>query len=117
MLQKTNRLCKKKEIDGVFRRGKSVKEGNLTLKAAKNQLDSVRFCFVVSKRVSKTAVGRNLIKRRMREISKAVLPCLKPGYDLIFIVGPGFEKLDYRCIAEVMEKTFLRAGLMIAGKI
>ena len=101
----------------MFGRGKSVKEGNLTLKAAKNQLDSVRFCFVVSKRVSKTAVGRNLIKRRMREISKAALPYLKPGYDLIFIVAPGFGKLDYRGIAEIMEKTFLRAGLMTAGKI
>jgi ribonuclease P protein component len=117
MLQRINRLCKKKEIDGVFLRGKSVKEGCLVLKSAENQLNSVRFCFVVSKRVSKTAVGRNLLKRRMREIARAALPNLKPGYDLILIAMPGLEIKDYPGIESLMKKSFSRSGVIIGDKL
>jgi ribonuclease P protein component len=117
MLRRINRLRKKKEINGAFSRGKSVKEGCLVLKSAENQLNSVRFCFVVSKRVSKTAVGRNLLKRRMREIARAALPDLKPGYDLILIAMPGLEKEDYSSIESIMKKSFLRSGIIIGDKL
>lgn len=117
MLPKINRLCKKKEIDGVFLRGKSVKEGFLVLKTAKSRLETVRFCFVVSKRVSKTAVGRNLIKRRMREIARAALPRLKSGHDLIFIAMPGLEKMDYPRIEKDMKKSFARSGIIMSDKL
>lgn len=117
MLQRINRLCKKKEIDGVFLQGKSIKEGYLVLKFAKNQLNSTRFCFVVSKRVSKTAVGRNLLKRRMREIARAALPGLKSGYDLVLIAVPGLEKKDYPGIESAMTRCFSRSGVIIGDKL
>lgn len=79
-------------------------------------MNSVRFCFIVSKRVSKTAVGRNKIKRLMREAARMALPRLKTGYDLIFTVLPGFKMADYREAGDAVKKALLKSGLIAGDK-
>ena len=46
MFSKEQRLKKKKDIDWVFKKGKSFKQGFLILKAAKNNLNTSRFGFL-----------------------------------------------------------------------
>ncbi|GAI32984.1 unnamed protein product, partial [marine sediment metagenome] len=62
MLNKRNRLKKKKDFDKVFKQGQGFKQDFLYLKIRKNNLKSSRFGFVVSKKFSKKAVIRNKIK-------------------------------------------------------
>ncbi len=111
MLPKINRLRKKKEIDRVFAKGKGLREDYLSLRAAQNGLDSTRFCFIVSHRVSKDAVGRNKIKRRLREISRSLMSRLKTGYDIVIISSPGLKDRDFWEIKDNLETLFSRAGL------
>ena len=70
MLPKKNRLKNKKDFERVFKQGKGFKEDFLFFKITKNNLKENRFGFIVSLKVSKKAVLRNKVKRRLREIIK-----------------------------------------------
>jgi len=74
MLPKDNRLTQKKDIDFVFKNGKTTKSDFLIFKFLKNHLNKTRVGFIVSKKVSNKSTKRNLIKRRLR---KAVLDNFK----------------------------------------
>ena len=111
MLPKENRLRKKKEFEKVIKEGKGVREGFLVLKYLKNNLNLVRTGFVVSQKISKKAVIRNKVKRRLREIVRRNLEKLKPGYDLIFFTKKGIEEKDFWQIKEVVKELLKKAKL------
>lgn len=91
MLPSKNRLNKTKDIERVFKKGETHREGFLFLKLAENGLTLSRFAFVVGQKVSKKAVLRNKIKRRMREAVKKQLPNIKPGFDGVWVALKGLE--------------------------
>jgi len=88
MLKKENRLNKDKEFDIVFKKGKSVYNSILGVKALKNNLKHSRIGIVVSTKVSKKAVSRNKIKRNIREVFKQELDNIEEGYDILFLALP-----------------------------
>jgi len=49
MKNKDGRINKKKDFDNIFKNGKSVKGAFLLLKFAKNDLETLRKAFLVSK--------------------------------------------------------------------
>jgi len=65
MLPKQNRLKKKKDCDSVIKQGRHNADRFLVLKIQRNSLEQSRIGFVVSKKISKKAVERNRIKRRL----------------------------------------------------
>jgi len=109
MLPETNRLKKKKDIERVFERGERFKEDFLVLKMTKNNLTQTRFGFIVSQKVSKKAVLRNTIKRKLSEIAKVKLKRLKKGIDVLLIVRPGLETKDFWEIDETLNRLFKKA--------
>jgi ribonuclease P protein component len=113
MLSKINRLRKQKDIDSVFSKSRTAKDGDLTMKVALNSLNTIRFCFIVSRRVSKDAVGRNKIKRRLREIARSSLSGLARGYDLLVIASPGAAKLSFPETKSSLRRLFERLGLLV----
>jgi len=112
MLPKENRLKKEKEIEGVFRRGKGFKEDFLILKAVKNDLNEIRFGFIISGKVSKRATIRNKIKRRISSLVTLQMNKLKKGVDILLIALPGLEKKDFWEIEEVLNKLFKKAKII-----
>jgi len=111
MLAEENRLKKKKDFEKVFKQGKSFRSEFLSAREAKNGLDASRFGFAVSLKVSKKAVARNKIRRRMREIVKKNISSFKKGRDIILIARPGLEKKDFAGTEEVLEDFFKKSGL------
>lgn len=111
MLAKQNRLIKKKDFDIIFKQGQGFKQEFLYLKIKRNDLQSSRFGFIVSKKFSKKAVERNKIKRRLREIIGAKLLQVKQGLDVIIIVMPGAEN-NFQKIEQVINKLFRKANLV-----
>jgi ribonuclease P protein component len=109
MLSPANRLRKTKEIERVFAGRNYCRSGLLTCKTGLNNLNTVRFCFVVSKRVSNNAVVRNKLKRRLREIVRSFLPRIKNNQDYILIASPGLEVNDFNELRLVVEKVLVRA--------
>lgn len=112
MLPRENRLNQKKDFQRVFQKGKGLRENLLTFKWAPNNLKVSRFGFIVSKKISKKAIVRNQIKRRLREKVRIELPRLKKGIDGVIIVRPGVAKEKNQEISKNLNKIFLRAKLI-----
>lgn len=94
MLKKIYRITKKKEFDLVFSQGKSRQTEELGVKLLTNNLTFNRFGVIISNKVSKLAVTRNLVKRRLRAILSSLSPNLKIGYDIVVVTRAGVVKLS-----------------------
>jgi ribonuclease P protein component len=107
---KTSRLQKKSDIDSVFKKGKSFREGLILLKVLKTGLESSRFAFVISHKVSKKATVRNKLRRRLKNIFQNSLKDGKGmSADILVIAFPGLEKKEYKELGETVERVFKRA--------
>ena len=96
MLKKANRLLKKKDFDAVWQKGRSSYDKILGIKAIPSELRSNRFGIMVGLKVSKKAVERNNIKRRIREMLRAESGKLKIGFDIVITVLPAAKSLDFK---------------------
>jgi ribonuclease P protein component len=109
MLPKINRIKKKKDFEEIFKKGASFKNSLLILKVVKNNFNESRFGFIVSQKVSKKAVVRNKIRRRLSEIIKAEFNNIKSGLDLVFISLNGIEKREFFEIKESVASLLTKA--------
>ena len=82
-MQKERRLARTSDFASVFRQGKRYHDPLISLYALPNARQISRFGFSVSKRVSKAAVVRNKVKRRLREVARAASVC--EGWDLVLV--------------------------------
>lgn len=112
MLPKENRLKKRKAIACVLKKGRGFKEGFLFLKLIGNNLKESRFGFVISRRVSKKAVIRNMLKRRLSEIIRLNLPKIKHGADGVFIPSSGLADKNFQEMAEITIKLLKKAKVL-----
>jgi len=113
MLDKKNCLKKKKDFQKVIKKGEKIEKEFLVLKFYKNALEDItRIGFIVSQRVSKKAVLRNKIKRRLREIVKDSLSNLKPGYDIIFFTKKAIKEKDFLEIEKMVKQMLKQAKLL-----
>lgn len=67
MISKKNRFHGHHSLDFTYRRGKTVRGPMCSLRYAKARGDNYRLAVVVSKKVQKSAVVRNRIRRRVYE--------------------------------------------------
>lgn len=87
MLKKQQRLNKDKQFNLIFKKGRTSYGPEFGLKVMVNNSSVSRFAFIVSKKVSKRAVERNLIKRLLREAVRLDWLNLR-GYDVIVVALP-----------------------------
>ena len=88
MLPKKQRIRQSKEFESVFKNSYSSYNTVLGFKSSRNTLEITRFGFIIGTKVSKLAVKRNLLKRRLRALVKDNLPILKTGFDIVIIALP-----------------------------
>lgn len=85
------------------------------LKTIKNDLGLPRFAIVVGKEVSKKAVVRNRLRRRISEIIRIKLKTkgisLDAGVDGVIIALPGAERMDFTQLRQAIEKIFAKAKI------
>ena len=112
MLAQKNRLRRKKDFERVLRKGKGLKEDFLILKMVKNNSSQNRFGFIVGTKISKKAVLRNKLKRRLRELVRGKIEKIKKGFDIILIAQSGLENRDFWELEEIFTKIFRRAKLL-----
>lgn len=112
MFSKKYRLSKQKDFEKIFKAGQFINGQFIFLKNLKNKLEYSRFAFVVSSKISKKAVIRNKIKRRMRDIAQRCFQEIKPGYDIIITAKPGIDSVDYNKINQELIGLFKKASLI-----
>ncbi|MEK7094555.1 MAG: ribonuclease P protein component [Patescibacteria group bacterium] len=111
MLPKEYRLRKKTDIDALFARGRAVFGTLVTVKYRKTRSSATRFAMVVGTKVSKKAVDRNKIRRRMRACVADHLNNLNNGYDIAIIAKPVALKAKYGAIRESVLSSLSKAGV------
>lgn len=74
----------------MYSRGKTVRLGDVALRFVPNNRQSkFRCAVVVSKKIEKSAVKRNRIRRRITAIVRDQAPTIKQPYDLVFTIYNG----------------------------
>jgi len=104
------RLARSSEINKVFEKGKRLNCGVFLLITAERgnretRQEQTRGCFIVSKRISKRAVDRNLLKRRFRALFRENYDALPTGLDLVFIARRSMLTTSF----EELQERFLKA--------
>lgn len=93
-MHRRNRLSRSRDFDSVYRHGRSVSTRFLVLYwfgREEDVGDEPRLGLAVPKTVG-TAVTRNKMKRRLKEIWRAKLAELPRGRDYVLVVRPGLAE-------------------------
>ena len=86
MLNKKYRFHSRGGVRYVYQKGKTVRSPKMSLVFVDNERGFTRVGVVVSKKVEKTAVGRNRIRRRIYEAIRNNFDLLPKKRDYIFVV-------------------------------
>lgn len=88
MFPKAARLSRTKDIEKVFKGGQTKRHQLFLIKYLPNSLNQHRVTVVAGLRISKKAVIRNQLKRRLRAILQEQLKTIETKYDLMVICQP-----------------------------
>lgn len=109
------RLRHEKDVARVLKSKKGAFDSACGIKMTPNGLAISRFSVVVGKKVSKSAVVRNRIRRQYREIIRLRIPVITTGYDVLFLTAKPALVLDYAQKESGLVRTLRKAGLLTAG--
>lgn len=87
MISRKNRFHGRASIQRLYKNGKLVRSGSLSLRYAPNpRRADYRLAVVVSRKVSKSAVVRNRIRRRLYEHVRILSNSLSVPQDMLLVV-------------------------------
>lgn len=113
MLPKAYRLRLDKDFARIAKYGQPFYARELGVKILKNNLTVSRFGFIVSTKISKKAVVRNKIKRRLRAIIYTWRKDISVGYDIMILCRPEVKNLDFWQLKDMIYNLLNRAKLFI----
>ena len=70
----------------MYQKGKTIRKPKMSLVFVDNERGFTRVAVVVSKKVEKTAVGRNRIRRRVYEVIRKNFDLIPKERDYIFVI-------------------------------
>ncbi len=109
-MRKEERLTKRSDFSAVYQEGKSVADRFLVLYYLPRSISGVKLGISVSRKVA-GSVGRNRLKRLVREAWRAQSRQVKPGYHLVVIVRVAARDASYAQIVQSLAKLTQKAGL------
>jgi ribonuclease P protein component len=107
MASKICNLAKNKEIKFVFKQGRASYDKIIGVRAVFNNKDRNRATIIVGLKVSKKAVERNKIKRRLKYIIWPILnKKTKNNHDIIIIALPPIKDKKFKDMKESVTSLF-----------
>lgn len=111
MLEAVETLKARSDFLAVQGKGRKWVSHGLILQVRENDLNTVRVGFTVSKKVHKSAVRRNRIKRRLRAVAYDVLPLqAKIGCDYILVGRPESAVREYDSLCSDLKWCLKKTG-------
>lgn len=110
-----NRRISKKDFSHILSRGKRLNSEHFLLYIAPTEgapSPKSRVSFSVSKKVSKTAVGRNKQRRRGYSVASKYLGRIKDGHFLFFSFKKGGDKLSVSAIEKEVSELLSASGVI-----
>lgn len=109
---KINSLKKQNDFSRVFKTGEVFGNKTFVMYYLKNGSEANRLGIVVSKKVSKKAVVRNKIKRRIKEAYRLNEDSFAMGFDIIIIAKGSCEEEKYNHMEKSLKHLFYKKNLM-----
>lgn len=109
---KINSLKKQNEFNRVFTTGDVFGNKTFVMYYLKNMMETNRLGIVVSKKISKKAVVRNKIKRRIKEAYRLNEDSFLLGYDFIIIAKGSCAEEKYSHLEKSLKHLFYKKNLM-----
>ena len=110
MLPKSKRQGTK-AFEEIIKKGQSFHGSFLILRRLMTKQTS-HFSVSVPKKVAKSAVLRNKIRRRVYSVIKHLEDRIRPDYGVIVIMKTGSEKLKFSVLSSEIEKIFVKSELL-----
>ena len=119
-LPSKNRLKKRSDFQTVYRKGISRSSRHLILRAFAIENNSIcdsdslatKIGISISRKVSKKAVERNRIKRRIRAVFRCLLPKISSSWLIVIIVKPEAKECKYEHFLRELEKLLIKAKII-----
>lgn len=104
MLKKKNRIISSVIFKEIFTKGKTRENECFKIIFKKNDLGYPRYGIVVSAKNSKSAVQRNVLKRRIRNILKNSLLVFSKGFDIVIITKKDCLSMNFSKLKESFDE-------------
>lgn len=114
MIASTNRIHGRNVFSRIFKQGRIVRINSISLNYSVNKGDRLKAAVVVSRKTSKKAVTRNIIRRRVYEIIRRKFQNTNIGCNLIFMVySDEIATIDSSLLEEKIDSLLQKAGILI----
>lgn len=112
MLEKDNRLTKRKAFGYIYKNGEYKSGNNLTLMYVPTKLKKFKVGFSVSKKIGKAHI-RNKVKRQLREAFKAFKTQINNRYNYIVVAKPTITDKSFKEIKEELFSILNKCGMIV----
>ncbi len=110
MLSKKYRFHSRGGVKYTYRHGKTIRTPKISLVYNDNARGFIRAAVVVSKKVEKTAVARNRIRRRVYEAIRLELPNFTSKRDYIFVIySKDVKTMSFGKLRDTVNSLFKRS--------
>jgi ribonuclease P protein component len=83
----------------------------LTARFLRTDLETTRFGLATGRKLG-GAVVRNRVRRRLREVLRAMAPSFQPGWDVLIIARPAIVEADHQSLVEALRRLLRRGGVL-----
>ena len=83
----------------------------LLVRFLRTDLDMTRFGMSTGRKLG-GAVVRNRVRRRLREVLRAMAPSFQPGWDVLIIAKPGLVEADHAALVGAVRRLLARGGVL-----
>ena len=104
-------LSSPRDFTALMERGTMRSHPLLATRVLRTDLGSTRFGLATSRALG-SAVVRNRVRRRLREVLRSMAPQLRPGWDVLVIARPGLVTADHRTMLETLGRLLRRSGVL-----
>ncbi len=113
MLAKKFRFHSRGGVRHTYQHGKTIREAKISLVFAINGRKKQRYAVVVSKKILKSAVGRNRIRRRVYEALCLEFPKIQQPVDCIFIINTkAISVIDFTELQSLIHNLLIEAKII-----
>ncbi len=115
MISQRNRFHGHNSLNFVYRKGRSVRADYFGLRYAPSKREDYRLAVVVSKKVSKQAVVRNRIRRRIYEAVRLIKADSNNAwrYDIVITVqSPEVAEIPYDELGAAVQAALQKANIL-----
>jgi ribonuclease P protein component len=104
MLAKKYRFHSRGGVRYTYQKGKTIRTPKMSLVFNANSRGNQRFAVVISKKVIKSAVGRNRVRRRVYESIRSLLPEYTENNDCIFVIySKDIKEIEFTKLQEIIK--------------